>query len=163
MPGQDGHYKKFEEVFATNTVEEHRPSLQKITNKRLPFYPSVQHVRNCNTMLMCDECGMWRLAYANRKLKAAEIRKLRGTLDDLSFSCGADLQEAGLPSELDGVVYVKKMYCNEPIERLYYSANFDDICVYCAGDVPPWSNTEEFYPQCDNCADKPRIANVKKS
>ena len=23
MPGQDGHYKKFEEVFATNTVEEH--------------------------------------------------------------------------------------------------------------------------------------------
>ena len=74
-----------------------------------------------------------------------------------------ELQEAGLPSELDGVVYVKKMYCNEPIERLYYSANFDDICVYCAGDVPPWSNTEEFYPQCDDCADKPPIANVKKA
>ena len=163
MPGEDGHYKKFEEVLATDTVEEHRPSLQKITKKRLPFYPSVQHVRNCNTMLLCDECGMWRLVYANRKLKAAEIRKLRGTLDDLSFSCGADLQEAGLPSELDGVVYVKKMYCNEPIERLYYSANFDDICVYCAGDVPPWSNTEEFYPQCDDCADKPPIANVKKA
>ena len=31
IPGQDGHYKKFEEVFATDTVEEHRPSLQKIT------------------------------------------------------------------------------------------------------------------------------------
>ena len=112
---------------------------------------------------MCDECGMWRLVYANRKLKAAEIRKIRGTLDDLTFSCGADLQEVGLPPELDGVVYVKKMYCNEPIERLYYSANFDDICVYCAGDVPPWSNMEEFYPQCDDCADKPHIANVKKS
>ena len=54
-----------------------------------------------------------RLVYANRKPKAAEIRKLRGTLDDLSFSCGADLQEAGLPPELNGVVYVKKMYCNE--------------------------------------------------
>lgn len=81
MPGEDGHYKKFEEVFATDTVEEHRPSLQKITKKRLPFYPSIQHVRNCNTMLQCDEYGMWRLVYANRKLKAAEIRKFRGTLD----------------------------------------------------------------------------------
>ena len=162
MPGQDGHYKKFEEVFATKTVEEHRP-LQKITTKRLPFYPSVQHVRNCNTMLMCDECGMWRLVYATRKLKAAEIRKLRGTLDDLSFSCGADLQDAGLPAELEGVVYVKKMYCNEPIERLHYSANFDYICVYCAGDIPPWLNTKAFYPQCEDCADKHRIANVKKS
>ena len=57
MPGEEGHYKKFEEVFGTNTVEDHRPSLQKITTKRLPFYPSVQHVRNCKTMLLCDECG----------------------------------------------------------------------------------------------------------
>ena len=62
--GQDGHYKKFDEVFETETVEEHRPSLQKITSKCLQFYPSIQHVKNCNIMLMCDECGMWRLVYA---------------------------------------------------------------------------------------------------
>ena len=61
-----------------------------------------------------------RLVYANRKPKAAEIRKLRGTLDDLSLSCGADLLEAGLLPELNGVVYVKKMYCNEPIDRLLF-------------------------------------------
>ena len=114
-------------------------------------------------MLMCDECGMWQLVYATRKLKALEIRKLRQTLEDLSFSCGAELQDIGLPAELEGVVYVKRVYCNEPIERLYYSANFDDIYIYCAGDVPPWSNTKEFYPQCEDCSDKPRIVNVKKS
>ena len=57
MPGEEGHYKKFDEVFETSTVEDHRPSLQKITTKQLPFYPSVQHVRNCKTMLLCDECG----------------------------------------------------------------------------------------------------------
>ena len=95
---------------------------------------------------------MWRLVYSTRKLKAPEIRKLRQTLEDLSFSCGAELQDFGLPAELEGVVYVKRMYCNEPTERLYF-----------AGDVPPWSNTEEFYPQCEDCSDKPRIANVKKS
>ena len=50
-----------------------------------------------------------------------------------------DLQEAGLPSELDGVV------CTVT-NRLSYSTNFDDNCVYCAGDVPPWSNTEVLSP-----------------
>ena len=55
MPGQDGHYKKFPEVFHTATVENHRPSLQNITKKHLPFYPSVQHVKNFNMMLLCDE------------------------------------------------------------------------------------------------------------
>ena len=114
-------------------------------------------------MLMCDECGMWRLVCTTRKLKAPEIRKLRQTLDDLSFSCKAELQDVGLPAEWEGEVYVKRMYCNTPIDRLYYSANVDDICIYCAGDVPPWSNTKEFYPQCEDCSDKPRITNVKKS
>ena len=42
----DGHYKKFNEVFGTTTTEKHRPSLQKISKKRLPFYPSVQYVNN---------------------------------------------------------------------------------------------------------------------
>ena len=62
MPGQDGHHKTFEEVFEAKTVEEHQPSLQRITSKRLPFYPSIQQVKNCTTMLMSDECGMWRLS-----------------------------------------------------------------------------------------------------
>ena len=40
---------------------------------------------------------MWNvetIVYATKKLKAAEIRKLRMTLDNLSFSCGASLWEA---------------------------------------------------------------------
>ena len=45
----------------TTTVEHHRPSVQNITKKRLPFYPMVQQVKNCNMMLLCDKCGMWRL------------------------------------------------------------------------------------------------------
>ena len=81
-------------------------------------------------MLMCDECGMWQLVYATRKLKAAEIHKLRMALDDLSFSCGASLQDSEIPSELKELVYVRNMHCNEPIEKLYYSAKFEDIYVF---------------------------------
>ena len=89
----DGHYKPFDEVYGVETTEEHRPSLQKRSQKKtLPFYASVQHVRNTGMMLMCDECGMWRLVYATRKILADENRLLESALDGLSFSCCSPLQ-----------------------------------------------------------------------
>ena len=44
-----------------------------------------------------------------------EILKLRTALDDLSFFCGASLQEADIPFELKTLVHVKSMHCNEPM------------------------------------------------
>ena len=127
-------------------------------------FRSIQVFNKSRTALpcSCDEWEMWRLVYATRKLKAPDICKLWQTLEDLAFSSGAKVQDVGLPTELEGAVYMKRIYCDEPIEGLYYSANFDDICIYCAGDVPPWSNMKEFYPQCEDCSDKPCIANIKK-
>ena len=49
------------------------------------------------------------------------------------------------------------------LEKLYYSAKFEDICVYCSSPVDPWSDTEPFYPQCKACEDKDKISNTKKS
>jgi len=112
---------------------------------------------------MCDECGMWSLVYATKKLKAPEVCKLHTAFDDLSFSCGASLQEAdSIPSDLKDVVYVRNMHCNEPTEKLYYSAKFLDICIHCAGDVPPWSDSELYYPQYEDCQDKPKIPTPKQ-
>lgn len=64
MPGEDGHYRPFSEVFGTQTSEEYRPSLKKSTSKtrkvvkqrRLPYYASVQHVKNSQLMVQCMEC-----------------------------------------------------------------------------------------------------------
>ena len=163
MPGSEGHYKHFSEVFGTVTSEEHRPSSTRKSKKQksLPFYPSVQHV-NTEMMLLCDECEMWRLIYAKRKLKKNEKEELERALADMSFSCGAQLQDADIPVHLKETVYVRQMSCEEPIERLYYSAKYEDICVYCAASVPPWSDNESHYPQCSNCEDKPKIPNAKK-
>ena len=47
--------------------------------------------------------------YAKRKLKAQERNRLQQALDDMSFSCGAALQDAEIPTEVADVVYVKKM------------------------------------------------------
>ena len=49
-----------------------------------------------------------------------------------------------IPLELKPLVYVKSMHCNERIEKLYYSAKFEDICIYCAAIVPPWSDVNHI-------------------
>ena len=116
--------------------------LQKMTDlrsrevKKALFYASVQHAKNSGMMLRCDECGMWRLIYASRKLKAQEKQLFEHVLDGLCFSCGSLLQDAELPEGLQDVVFVRSMNCVEPIEALYYSANYVDICVYCSADLP---------------------------
>ncbi len=92
---------------------------------------------------------MWRLIYSKRKLKPEEKIQLQQVLDDMSFSCGAQLQELDdIPAALKDIVFVREMTCGQPIEKLYYAARFDNICVYCAEVVSPCSNTEQYYPQC---------------
>ena len=165
LPGNDGHYKPFSEAFGEPTAEDHRPSKIRAEAKEraLPFYPSVQHVKNTQMMLLCKECLMWRLIYSKRKLTQVEKMQLEKALDDMSFSCGAQLQDADIPECLKAVIFVHQMSCEEPVEKLYYSAKFQDICVYCAGEVALWNDLEPHYSQCNGCSDKPKIPNAKKN
>ena len=113
VPGTEGHYKPFSDVFETKTTDEHRPSnrAKPQKEKSLPFYASVQHMRNVELMLMCDECEMWHLLYSKRKLKPQERQELQQSLDGMSFSCGAQLQDCeSLPPYLKEVVFVRKMF-----------------------------------------------------
>ena len=87
-------------------------------------------------MLCCDECGMWRLIYASRKLKAQEKQLLEHALGGLCFSCRSLLynvyiQDAELPEGLQDVVFVRSMNCGEPCNS--------------------------SFPQCDDCSSKPKI------
>ena len=47
-----------------------------------------------------------------------EKRALQSSLDSLSFSCGAHLQDANIPEQLINTVYVCELECHEPIEKL---------------------------------------------
>lgn len=64
MMKDDGHFIQFEEIHGTDTPENDRPSLKSGKESFMPFYASVQHAKNSEMMLCCDECGMWRLIYA---------------------------------------------------------------------------------------------------
>ena len=88
---EDGHYKPFQDVYGTDTTEDHRPSLahqkRSTKSKTLPFVASVQHVCNVNLMVLCEECDMWRLLYSPFKLSPTERKKLENALDQYTFTC----------------------------------------------------------------------------
>ena len=165
MPGKDQHYLPFQDVFGHPTSEEHRPSFNsKKQKKTLPFTASVQHVKNCDMMLMCEECEMWRLLYSKKKLKPEHRRLLSLKLDELSFTCGASLQDIDLPPPLNEV-YVRSLSCFDPIEKLYFSAGYEPICFYCAGQVEQeqsqataFGPAQRYYPQCVHCITKPKVS-----
>ena len=54
-------------------------------------------------MLQCDQCGMWRLMYSRHKLTRKEQTDLQMAIEDVSFTCGAQLQDLELPGRLNNV------------------------------------------------------------
>lgn len=121
MPGKDGHYLPFLDVFGAETSEEHRPSLkqQKSRSKSLPFYASIQHVKNAQLMLQCEECNMWRLIYSKHKLSRSQRTQLQQVLDDHTYTCGAKLVELNLGNSFKEVE-VRDHLCGDPVKKLYY-------------------------------------------
>ena len=70
------------------------------------------------------------------------------------------LKDAEISSSLKDIVFMRQLQCHSPIEKLYYSAKYSDICIYCAIAVPRWNyDKEQFYPQCADCSAKPAIEN----
>ena len=100
---------------------------------------------------------MWRLLYSKKKLKAEDRRLLALKLDDLAFSCGASLQDLDFPAPLNEV-FVRSVNCFDPIEKLYYSAGYEPICLYCAGQVDTATESTSYYPQCIHCSSKPQVS-----
>lgn len=160
---EDGHYLPFEKAFTRNTTEKDRPSLiGKSTAKPLSFSPSVQHAKNTDTMIQCEECDMWRLVFSKKKLSVAARTTLQSILEEVSYTCGASLEDLDLPESLRQVV-IRDHQCGDSIEKLYYSAGYEDICIFCAAtsdlveDLP-----SSAYPICDSCNAKKEPLQKKK-
>ncbi len=103
--------------------------------KGLPFYASVQHVNNCKLMVLCENCDLWRLIFSKYKLKPDQKVRLQQLLYTVSYSCGSKLRDLKLPEEFS-TVEIRDHNCGDQIEKLYYSAKFTPICVYCGIDEP---------------------------
>ena len=150
------HYLPFEQAMLRDTTDKDCPSLQEHKKKALSFSPSIQHVKNTNMMLQCEECQLWRLIFTKRKLTIAQQKMLGRILADVTYSCGATLGDLDLPSELSAVC-VREHQCGDPMEKLYYSAGHDPIGYYCGSEDIDSSVVPEFYPMCALCLDRERL------
>jgi hypothetical protein len=54
----------------------------------MPYSPSVQHAKNTDIMVQCENCAKWRLIFSKKKLTKREGQQLNSILDDVSFTCG---------------------------------------------------------------------------
>ena len=116
------------------------------------YLASVQHVRNVLLMIQCEERGMWRLLYSPRKLSSIARQELVTILDDYTFTSWATLSDLELSSSLSEVC-ICDLQCYDPLEKLYYSMNYDLICIHCCSEDNIVS-VQGCYPQCENCKHK---------
>ena len=79
---------------------------------------------------MCDECGM---GYST---KPGEIRRLKQ-----SFGDTADLQEADIPAQVKGIVYVKKCADRKTLVVCKLHRN---LYILCRRLETPWYSFPEY-------------------
>jgi len=98
VPGEDLHYKSFEELYGKQTTEVHRPSLlktktkgkTKITKEKhtMPFCPSAARAKNVGVIVNCVECEKPRLLFSAKKLSEKDKTMLQEFLDTIFYTCG---------------------------------------------------------------------------
>ena len=65
--------------------------------------------------------------------------------------CGAMFEDLDMPSKLFSVCDYQ---CSDPMEKLYYSVEFDPLCHRGASENFGESIAAEFYPMCISCVIK---------
>ena len=75
--------------------------------------------------------------------------------------CGDCIAATAVPTktsrEINRTQYMWDTSCEDPIERMYYTAKYPPICVYCASSMPEGNAAANHYPQCSGCSHKRSI------
>ncbi|SRR6266542_1427323 len=101
VPGNDLHYKSFEELYGAQTIENHRLSFVNAkakmkkseikttkTKHTMPFCPSAVHAKNVGITVNYTECEKPRLLFNAKKLFKKDKITLREFLDMIFYTCG---------------------------------------------------------------------------
>ncbi|CAG8854240.1 37007_t:CDS:1, partial [Gigaspora margarita] len=102
VPGNDLHYKSFEELYGSETTEKYRPSSHgtksnSVKHKHqqkhtMPFCPSALRAKNVGITVTCVECDKSRLLFSARKLLDKDRQILLQFLDMILYSCGTSFK-----------------------------------------------------------------------
>ena len=124
----------------------------------------MQQAQNTDTMVQCGEytCSIWHLVFSKWKLSVAAHRTLQAILEDVSYTCGASLDDLDLPESLSSIV-IRSHQCGNTVERLDYSAGYEDICIFCAttSDLVH-SLPDSVYLICSSCQETNQPVQMRK-
>ena len=82
-------------------------------------------------------------------------------IEEVSYSCGATFDDSELLGRLANVC-IKDHQCTNPIEKLYYSCDFEYICVHC-GKEDQLQVDNDYFPQCQECQNVDRVKRPAKN
>ena len=72
-------------------------------------------------------------------------------LSYFDFSCGASTLDIGLSDELSNA-HFRDFRCEDPVEKLYYSMGYEQICIIILFSTEDDLDTSEnYYPICVSC------------
>ena len=91
-------------------------------------------------------CGDW---YTVRQTQSRSEKFSSGSISRL-FTCGSSIEDLELGDIVN--VYTRPLNCYEPFEKVYYSAGYNPICVYCGDDCASVSQSQND-PLCEECKD----------
>ena len=74
-------------------------------------------------------------------------KELERKLSSFDFSCGSSTTDLDLSDELADV-HFRDLRCEDPVEKLYYSLGYEQICIYCSSEPDDVDITEKCYPIC---------------
>ena len=94
-------------------------------------------------------CGI--LCFLSRNCQLQLVEPCRQFWKTVSYTCGASLHDLDLPDSLSCIV-IRSHQRGDAIERLYYSAAYEDVCIFCAttSDLVQ-SLLDSVYPICYSC------------
>jgi len=99
------------------------------------------------------------LLFSKCRFSQQQRKQLEDIISYISYSCGATAEDLVLPEALSSVC-VRRHDCSDHIEKIYYSAFKDDpLCIHCGNTVNLTipSDTDSFYPFCNDCSSKERM------
>ena len=159
-PDDATHYKRFSEVFGTQTTEAAMPSLKtsKDHGSKVPFNVVKQHATNTGITIECGECSKPRLVVSAKKLTAHEKKAFHRLMSDMLYTCGATLSEFKNSTDpnncrysiLDNCFVRANHNCSKPVEPLYCPCNYTECCCHC-GSKRRLTTTTNEYPICTTC------------
>ena len=100
-----------------------------------------------------------------------ELELLKRIMQKVQYLCGASLSEYNGPGndrdeEMLKLIFVREnISCSSKIELPYYSVeHFPRVCIYCGiiGTLRTLKSSDEHYPQCNSCSDKPNVVRRKR-